>query len=186
VGHGGQCMSIRDTNSRHPKYESESCNDVVFLLIFCCYEMCNLLKRDKMFTQYSRTSIQATELKHKNYKTAIKLGLRNVKSKSKLLYDWWSVSQHVLVSCPLWNLWPDITSCLKVAVLFLRGVLSDERTGLHFAVQSLNGPGRVEPISMLYISQEQGGPVIPPGTGFPLRRLLRLAGLGWRYSNLHT
>jgi hypothetical protein len=26
-------------------------------------------------------------------------------------------------------------------------------------------------------------PVIPPGTGFPFRRLLRLVGLRWRYSN---
>jgi hypothetical protein len=35
----------------------------------------------------------------------------------------------------------------------------------------------------LFISpQEQGGPVIPPGTGFSFRRLLRLAGLQWRYS----
>jgi hypothetical protein len=32
------------------------------------------------------------------------------------------------------------------------------------------GPG-----SRIYILQEQGGPVIPPATGFPLRRLLRLA-----------
>jgi hypothetical protein len=31
--------------------------------------------------------------------------------------------------------------------------------------------------------QEEGGPVIPPGTGFPFRRLLLLAGLRWRYSN---
>jgi hypothetical protein len=37
--------------------------------------------------------------------------------------------------------------------------------------------------SPFYILQEQGDPVIPPGTGFPFRRLLRLAGLGWRYSN---
>jgi hypothetical protein len=29
----------------------------------------------------------------------------------------------------------------------------------------------------------QRGPVIPPGTGFPFRRLLRLAGIRWRYSN---
>jgi hypothetical protein len=29
----------------------------------------------------------------------------------------------------------------------------------------------------------QGGPVIPPGNGFPFRRLLRLAGLRWRHSN---
>jgi hypothetical protein len=34
-----------------------------------------------------------------------------------------------------------------------------------------------------YIPQEQGGPVIPPGTGFPFCRLLQLAGLRWRYSN---
>jgi hypothetical protein len=32
--------------------------------------------------------------------------------------------------------------CLKVAVLYLWDALSDERTGLQFAVQSLNGPSR--------------------------------------------
>jgi hypothetical protein len=31
--------------------------------------------------------------------------------------------------------------------------------------------------------QEQDGPVIPPGTGFPICRLLQLTGLQWRYSN---
>jgi hypothetical protein len=35
-------------------------------------------------------------------------------------------------------------------------------------------PGR--PGTRIYIPQEQGGPVTPPGTGFPSRRLLRLAG----------
>jgi hypothetical protein len=35
----------------------------------------------------------------------------------------------------------------------------------------------------IYIPQEEGGPVIPPGTGLPFRRLLRLARLRWRYSN---
>jgi hypothetical protein len=39
------------------------------------------------------------------------------------------------------------------------------------------GPG-----PRIYIPQEHGGLVIPPGTGFPFRRLLRLAGLRWRYS----
>jgi hypothetical protein len=33
------------------------------------------------------------------------------------------------------------------------------------------------------ISQEQGGPVTPLGTGFHFHRLLRFAGLRWRYSN---
>jgi hypothetical protein len=35
----------------------------------------------------------------------------------------------------------------------------------------------------IYIPQEQFGPIMPPGTGFPFRRLLRLVGLQWRYSN---
>jgi hypothetical protein len=40
------------------------------------------------------------------------------------------------------------------------------------------GPG-----PRIYIPKEQGGPVIPPSTGFPFRRLLRPAGLRWKYSN---
>jgi hypothetical protein len=34
----------------------------------------------------------------------------------------------------------------------------------------------------IYVTQGQGGPVIPPGTEFPFRRLLLLAGILWRYS----
>jgi hypothetical protein len=39
---------------------------------------------------------------------------------------------------------------MKFAVLILWGSLSDERTGLQFAVQSLNGPSRLEPVTILY------------------------------------
>jgi hypothetical protein len=52
----------------------------------------------------------------------------------------WSVSQSVS-QCP--GMKPTlglITSCWNGAVLFLWGVLSDERTGVQFAVQSLSGP----------------------------------------------
>jgi hypothetical protein len=95
-----------------------------------------------------------------------------------------TVSQNVLVSSTLVGrttrcYFLSECCCLKFAVLFLRGALSDERTGLQFAVQSLNGPSRAEPITILYcviwdsgpgsriyIPQEQGRPVIPPGTGF--------------------
>jgi hypothetical protein len=38
------------------------------------------------------------------------------------------------------------------------------------------------PGSFISIPQEQCGPVTPPGSGFPFRRLLRFAGLRWRYS----
>jgi hypothetical protein len=34
-----------------------------------------------------------------------------------------------------------------------------------------------------YVPQWKGDPIIPPGTAFPFLRLLRLAGLQWRYSN---
>jgi hypothetical protein len=88
------------------------------------------------------------------------------------------------------------------------GTPSDERTGLpftiaasprqrshswvrvprdswpYFTVSDSRLPQSGGPGSRIYIPQEQGGPVIPPGTAFPFRRLLRLAGLRWRYSNL--
>jgi hypothetical protein len=86
--------------------------------------------------------------------------------------------------------------------------LSDERTGLSFTTaagprQCSHSQARVPrdlrpcctvsdstlpqpggPGSRIYIPQEQGDQVTPPGTGFPSRRLLRLAGLRWRYSSL--
>jgi hypothetical protein len=40
-------------------------------------------------------------------------------------------------------------------------------------------PQTGEPTSHIFILQKQSGPIIAPGTGFPLRRLLRLAGLRW-------
>jgi hypothetical protein len=39
------------------------------------------------------------------------------------------------------------------------------------------------PCPCTYIPEEQGGTVIPPDTGFPFRRLIRLAGLRRKYSN---
>jgi hypothetical protein len=50
-------------------------------------------------------------------------------------------------------------------------------TRYYFLLQ-LVGPG-----SLIYISQEQGGPALTSGTVFPLRRLLRLAGPRWRNFN---
>jgi hypothetical protein len=48
----------------------------------------------------------------------------------------------------------------------------------HVRVPQTGGPG-----PRIYIPQERGGPVVPPGTGFYSRRFLRLAELRWRYSN---
>jgi hypothetical protein len=54
----------------------------------------------------------------------------------------------------------------------------------HFTVSNSRLPQHGGPGLRICIPQDQGGPVIPPGTGFPFRRLLRLAGLRWRYSTL--
>jgi hypothetical protein len=48
----------------------------------------------------------------------------------------------------------------------------------HLRLLQPGGPG-----PLIYIPQEQSGPVIPPGKGFHFRRLSRFAGLQWRYYN---
>jgi hypothetical protein len=103
-----------------------------------------------------------------------------------------------LYRAPLYDLRPDITSCLNVAVWNLRSCfcgpgsaicivitqLSESHsTRNHTLLSHLRLPQSGGPGSRIYILQEQGGPVIPPGIGFPLRCLLRLAGVRWRYSN---
>jgi hypothetical protein len=52
----------------------------------------------------------------------------------------------------------------------------------HITVSDSRLPQPGGPGPHIYIPQEQGGPVIPPGTEFPFRRLLLLPGLRWRYS----
>jgi hypothetical protein len=51
---------------------------------------------------------------------------------------------------------------------------------LLFQFLRLPQPGGPGP--RIYIPQQQGGPDIPPGNGFPFPRLLWLAGLRWKYS----
>jgi hypothetical protein len=53
----------------------------------------------------------------------------------------------------------------------------------HILLSQLRLPQPGGPGPHIYIFQEQGSPVIPQGTEFPFHRLLRLAGLQWRYSN---
>jgi hypothetical protein len=101
----------------------------------------------------------------------------------------------------------NICYCQTVAGLLLWGNLSDERTGLSFQITAGLRPRRhsralvprdswpyftvsysrlPEPAGQgprIYIPQEQGGPAIHPGIGFPFRRLLRFTGLRWRYRN---
>jgi hypothetical protein len=64
-------------------------------------------------------------------------------------------------------------------------ILRFESRGTHDHIllsQIWDSPQPGEPGHCIYIPQEQGDPVISPGTGFPFCRLLRLAGLRWKYS----
>jgi hypothetical protein len=47
----------------------------------------------------------------------------------------------------------------------------------YFTVSGSRRPQLEGPGPHIYLPQEEGGSVVPPGTGFPFRRLLRLAGL---------
>jgi hypothetical protein len=99
---------------------------------------------------------------------------------SKLLYDWWSVSQSVCLGVEstlglVTRYYFLSEGCyLKFAVLFLWGALSDERTGLNFAVQSLDAPSHAEPLPYFAVSSETPPTLrarfpylYPPGTGWP-------------------
>jgi hypothetical protein len=120
-------------------------------------------------------------------------------SKSKLCYDRPSIGLSVWCQAPIWGPIPDFCSFKTVAGLLMWGVLSYNCCWFS-PVQSFSGPrpsglitifnvsdSRLSqtggPGPRIYIPQEQGGPLIYPGTGFPFRRLLRLAGTRWRYSN---
>jgi hypothetical protein len=124
---------------------------------------------------------------------------------SKLYCDRRSVGQSVLVSST--HMGPRTRFLLlSVAGLLMWGALSDERTGRlqlllarasiailgsephgthdHVLLSQIGDSPNLEGQVPVFINpQEQGGPVIPPGTGFPFCHLLRLAGLQWRYWN---
>jgi hypothetical protein len=94
------------------------------------------------------------------------------------LYPWnvlyaFAVEGGSVIYCCSWALPAQSLSGLGLAGLKDNILLSQ-----FFKLSQPGWPG-----ARIYIPQVQGGPVIPPGTGFPFRRLLRVAGLRWRYSN---
>jgi hypothetical protein len=135
-------------------------------------------------------------------------------SKSELLCDWrFTANRFVLATSPLrltasnfiFQLntccySPRVTSSLtrgRVCCLYLLLVLASavilisEFCGTydHILLSQIRDSSDLEgQVHVLISPKEQCGPVVVPDTGFPFRRLLRLAGLQWRYSNLppHT
>jgi hypothetical protein len=78
-----------------------------------------------------------------------------------------------------------VYNLLLLLVLASAAPLGSESRGTQDHIllnQFLRLPQPGGPGPRIYIPQEQVGPDISPGTGFPIRRLLRLTGLRWRYS----
>jgi hypothetical protein len=126
-------------------------------------------------------------------------------SESELFYDWrFSANKFVLTPNPLrltagilsFHLntcghSPYITSSLTrrfvchlqlLLALDSAFILGSEsrRTHDHISLSQIRDSPTWNPGPRIYIPQEQGGPVTPPGTRSPFRRFLRLAGLRWR------
>jgi hypothetical protein len=120
-------------------------------------------------------------------------------SKSKLSWfcDRRSVGQFVLVSGPIWVLWPDFNILCLTITFFLLHVgrplwredrfiicraithwLESHKTHNHILLSHLRLSQPGGPGSRIYIPQERGFSVIPPDTGFPFHRLLQFAGYG--------
>jgi hypothetical protein len=86
----------------------------------------------------------------------------------------------VSVGRPLWR--EDVSTICRA----ITQRPESRRTHNHTLLSHLRLPQPRRPDSRIYIPQVQGGSVITPATGFPLRRILRLVGLRWRYSNPPT
>jgi hypothetical protein len=83
----------------------------------------------------------------------------------------------VSVRRPLWQ--EDGSAICIVITQWSESLRTRNHTFLsHLRLPQPGGPG-----SRIYIPQEQGGPVKPPGTGIPLHRPLRFAGIRRRYFN---
>jgi hypothetical protein len=64
-----------------------------------------------------------------------------------------TVSQFVLVSSPIWDLWADTSSCLIVTVLSMLGVSLDERTVLSFVRVIVSSNVSYRNVQYIYVSQ---------------------------------
>jgi hypothetical protein len=130
-----------------------------------------------------------------------------LKLKSKLCYDWLSVGQSFLASSPhlgpktrflflsdsrgfvdvgrrLWREdWSVVYNCCWSSPAHSFPCPSPAGLMTTFYCLRFDTPPTWRATSPYLHTQEQGGPVTPPGTGFAFHRLLRFAGIRRRYSN---
>jgi hypothetical protein len=78
---------------------------------------------------------------------------------------------------PIWGLRPDLCYCQTVADMFMWGALSEERTCVSFKTAA--GPHQP---SRVRVPWDSDNILLSQIRDFPFRRLIRLAGLRWRFS----
>jgi hypothetical protein len=168
--------------------------------------------RSSGFLNYSRSQLPASNSNSsQRLNPSSPLTDYNSKPKSKLCYDRRSVGQSVLVSSLHLGPKTRFYYCQRVAGLLMWAALSEERTicplqlllalaspvilqsefrGTHGHIllsdSRLSLPGGPEPHIYMYASPRNRVAQFIPGTGFPLRRLLRLAfepASTWREDN---
>jgi hypothetical protein len=155
--------------------------------------------REDGFVSYAWPFIKCTFRTCTDLRTQAKVMLRPTVKSASLFW----------CQAPICGLRPDFYFCQTVAGLLMWGALSDERMGLpftiaagprqryhswvrvprdswsYFTVSGSRLPQPREPGPCIYIPQEHGGPVIPPGTGFPFPDLRRTE-LRWLLYPLRT
>jgi hypothetical protein len=108
--------------------------------------------------------------------------------------SWYRAPDFFFIVCQMWVSWceaPSLTRgwvCNLLVQLLLglaRAVTLGSKSGRthNHILPHWDSSNLEDQVPRIYIPQEQGGLLLPPGTGFPFRRHLRLAWLWWRYSN---
>jgi hypothetical protein len=125
----------------------------------------------------SRLNTQS-RLNHFSFTAVLRNLLRVSEWVSELYYDRRSVGQSILVSSPHLGLMTIFLLLSDHCGFLIWGALSDKRTGLSFTMCNLqyillshiwDSPNLEDQVPVFISPKEQGGPVIPPGTGFFLR-----------------
>jgi hypothetical protein len=132
--------------------------------------------------------------------------LKTISEESELFYDWWFTTNHfVLATSPFRpttricifqlktsgyspyvtsSLWRGWVCCLQLSLVLASAViLRSESHGTHdhILLSQIRKSPNLEGQVSVFISPGTGWPGYTGSTVFPFRRLLRLAGLLWRY-----
>jgi hypothetical protein len=150
-----------------------------FLWHYCCTWWCqNKLKPVRVRV---RVRVKVT-LHPAVYRQSVRPGVKPLETHDQYFFNR-TLAVIVLMLHPLW--WQDgsvIYICCWSCQRSHSQVGVPRDSWPYFTVSDSRLPQPGGPGPRIHNPLEQGGPVIPPGTVFPFRRLLRLEELRWRYS----